>query len=487
MFLSGRDVREQRRGILHGRLQVRPGNERAAERLGSVEPLQEDGEQESRLKEIAAADITRSAEWRSGCRSFPTGCGMGTLTHRGFPNNGEKCVIYRMVLYADGFKQRESLSDARVVGGCYMTPLGLSIERRRSVAAARVLTLVPHGERLNDAMDLVVDDVVSSAVEDVPGTDPYGRRVRIFIHPVAFFRDCPAVSATTDLMGHKAEAFCTLCGIRRRKGSIEPEIRYNTKKYSSRLGYMRFEERMCTIRECNPHHVLLRNLSIRCSSSEATSQLPAVKLSEKLRNSKISAAMERGTEVFQPIFDSSLSAAAVPDHLLTVLTKNVLNFCFEELPSDDKRAEMELQIVACKSQNGVPVKGEMLRWEITGGISGFWVLLCSLLFVLLCAVLISMQAYNRSGNAVFILPQKLQDLVARVYRWPSKRTDGARKDEIFDGELRLHYQEEVTQVANKFIRMAPAVYRSHGEGAKVLYKSNVLRAVELCVNFIPNF
>ncbi|CAN8073912.1 unnamed protein product [Agarophyton chilense] len=124
-------------------------------------------------------------------------------------------------------------------------PLGLSLEARRSVVAARVLTLTPHGQSLNNALDLVLYGVVNSAVNGIQVMDPYGRRVRIFIDPVAFFGDYSAVYATADVLGYTVGAFRTLCEVKRRKCCTEPEIMYSTEIQTRRDWDMFSPKRGC--------------------------------------------------------------------------------------------------------------------------------------------------------------------------------------------------------------------------------------------------
>ena len=44
--------------------------------------------------------------------------------------SGERYVIYRASLYADGFQQNKAVRQSRSVGGCYLLPLGLSSAER---------------------------------------------------------------------------------------------------------------------------------------------------------------------------------------------------------------------------------------------------------------------------------------------------------------------------------------------------------------------
>jgi len=467
---------------------VRYANGRAAERLVWIDTSKAGDDGRGDLVEIAAATATKMPEWRPGRRQTPTADVDPRTRNVGFLENGERFVVYRIALYADGFKQLKSLSDTRSVGGCYILPLGLPEENRRTSAAARVLTLTPDGQSLNDAMCQIVDDLVQGALQGVEGVDTYGRRVRVFIDTVAFFGDYPAVTATADVMGHTADSFCPLCTVRRRKGNGRSEVLYTSEIHSRRLGYMRFEERIRAIRAARPRRELRKRLGMRCESSEEAEKLSSVKLSESLRLAGRPPRTELGEFVVEGTFDSSLSAAAVPDHLLTGLVKNVLTLSFSELSSDEERAEVELRIVSCMGRNGLPVQGKILRWERSGKCKGLLSLTMSgLLCALLCAAAIFKQLYEKNQNPVFLLAQALQDLVAKVYFWPSKVVDGIEEVNRISGEGHRVYYGQLCSLAREFVEKADAMVTLCGERAMVLDKPNAHRALELCAHTIPNF
>lgn len=151
-------------------------------------------------------------------------------------SNGTTYLVYRVALYADGFRQHKSLSDTRSVSGCYMIPLGLSSSTRPSVAATRVLTFTPDGQDVNNALNFIMEDIARAAVEGIFGMDSYGKKVRIFIDPVSFFGDYPAATAVNDFRGHNADAFCSFCAFQKPKSGADPEILYSAEVHSRRLG-----------------------------------------------------------------------------------------------------------------------------------------------------------------------------------------------------------------------------------------------------------
>ena len=59
---------------------------------------------------------------------------------------------------------------------------------------------------------IVLEDLKQSATVGVKGVDPKRRPVRIFIDTVAMYGDILQATAFKDVLGHSANALCTLCG-----------------------------------------------------------------------------------------------------------------------------------------------------------------------------------------------------------------------------------------------------------------------------------
>ena len=204
----------------------------------------------------------------------------GQASNRGYLSDGSPYVVYRFLLYTDGFKQKKSLSDQRSVCGCYIMPVGLPHHCRCSSASARIITLAAHGQDTNEVLEFIVNDIVTGAVTGFSGINPDGVRVTIFLDAVAIIGDYPAVTSGTDLSGHNADSFCSYCAMRKRKGSKSTELLYSAISHSRRLSLVRFDERMKILRAEHVNDALKKHLGTTCSNEEEASSRIAVKLAD---------------------------------------------------------------------------------------------------------------------------------------------------------------------------------------------------------------
>ena len=454
-----------------------------AERLHWVSTAQDDSG-EVVLREVAVTTITDLPTLVSDSSCLDN---VHTAPNRGVLHNGERYVIYRIALYADGFNQRKS-SDEKSVSGCYLLPLGLPPEERSSPSAARVITIAPFGVDENDALNTILQDIQVAATDGIQGVDPYGKSVRIFVDPLGFFGDYPAASAMSDCMGHSADAYCNLCGVRRRKGTNGPQILHTSKVHSRRLGYMRFEERMRAIRDSNPSKRSLELMGMQCDTHEAAMRHTAVRITNMIGKSQTRFRTDANIPVLTPRFDSYLSIAAVPDHLLDGLSKDALSLCFSQLSDDECRMRVEGQIMSAVSLNGLPKSGNILKWEKNGGYKGLHnMTMKQRRCVVLCAASIFKQEYRRTQNRSFLLMSKLQNLISAIYRWPSQVAEG---DYFVDysehGKIAL-YHKSVSTATEEYISTTASIVEDIGGTAFVLDKPNAHRAIELQLHTIPIF
>lgn len=151
--------------------------------------------------------------WRCGRRDLPYFEQNGFGNKRTLPS-GKHYLIYRLAIYEDGFKQHKSLEDTSSVGGCYMVPIGHSLENRLSTYATRLISLTSSGISTNEVMEVINQDLVQGVTVGFDAVDAQGISVRLLIDTVGFFGDYPAVTATTDVRGHKSRAFCNFCSFR---------------------------------------------------------------------------------------------------------------------------------------------------------------------------------------------------------------------------------------------------------------------------------
>lgn len=178
------------------------------------------------LRQHVISVFNQLTTWVTGKRSLPGFNHDDLVRKKGFLPDGSSYLVYPIALYSEGFKQHKSLSDSREVGRCYILPLGLSIENRRSSPAARVLTLTPHGQSLNEAFNLLMDDLFVDSMNGFASVDPYGSKFLFFLDPVSLFEKYLAISAATDVTGHNGTSFCTFCTMSRHLNAQGGSIKY---------------------------------------------------------------------------------------------------------------------------------------------------------------------------------------------------------------------------------------------------------------------
>lgn len=437
------------------------------------------------LKITASVTVSGIPTWKSGSRTFPT-FPRQLACNRGVLSNGKRYLVYRIVLYTDGFGQLKSLSDQREVGGVYILPIGLPTESKRSWSGARVISLTPDGHSMNKVLTAIEGDLVLGATTGIPGLDPYGRPVQIFLDTVGYFGDYPAVTATTDVRGHNATAFCTFCTFREVHNAPGGSKMYSTDIHSRRLGVMRWDSRRDVVRSKIPTGTLERRLGFSTLTEDKANELPLVSLAKKLRRSG-RARTQAGRPVVPYGFDSVQSTAAAPDHLLSGLIDDVLWLCFTKLQTEEEQNRTEALICSNAKRNGLDTQGRFMKWK-NGKPDGLRsVTMSTNMCILLAAAPTFRQHYQRTGNSVFLLPQKLQNVIACMYDSPSVETEGEDARDAYSEYSLLCATGRRVMSAKAFIQSCSREHKKDPAGCKRLNKPNVHRLLELCCHTIVNY
>lgn len=72
-----------------------------------------------------------------------------------------------------------------------------------------------------------MEDIVKGATEGIIDVDPYGRRVKIFVDPVAFLGDYPATTEMGDCVGHTADRLYSMLSSKtEERGLVRSAILY---------------------------------------------------------------------------------------------------------------------------------------------------------------------------------------------------------------------------------------------------------------------
>lgn len=153
----------------------------------------------------------------------------------------------------DDFQETSTMAPQGSAGGCYLLPLSLPPECRRSSSSVRVISLTPPGVSTNEVLHFIVDDIVNETVDGVIGRTPSGNVVRIFLDVAGFIGDYPASSGTVDLLGYTASTPCTLCTFRRIPARISQGINdgYTCDAHANHSSFLRHSEIHNAMRKSN--------------------------------------------------------------------------------------------------------------------------------------------------------------------------------------------------------------------------------------------
>lgn len=103
---------------------------------------------------------------------------------QGYFSDGSKYVKYLPVLYCNGFEKHKFLSNSNSVHGCYLLPLNLSVDSRRSVASTFVHSLVQYVCSQTQLLSSIVEDIVLSMTHGINGYGATGQAILIFLYAI---------------------------------------------------------------------------------------------------------------------------------------------------------------------------------------------------------------------------------------------------------------------------------------------------------------
>ena len=261
---------------------------------------------------------------------------------------------------------------------------------------------------------------------------------------------------------------------------------YSTNIHSRRLGVMRWDSRRDVVRSKIPTVTLEQRLGFSTHGEEKANELPLVSLAKQLRISTRSKTQD-GRPVVPYDFDSVQSTGAAPDHLLSGIIDDVLDVCFTKLQTEEEQNKTQALICSNAKRNGLDTQGRFLKWK-NGKPDGLRsVTMSTKMCILLAAAPIFRQHYQRTGKDLFLLPLKLQNVVACVYDNPSMETEGEEAKDAYSAESMLKATGRRVMSAKMFIQLCAREHKKDPAGCKQLNKPNVHRLLELCCHTIVNF
>ena len=235
--------------------------------------------------------------------------------------SGERYVIYRFMLYADGFSPHIGKHGSYT--GVYMMNLNIPPQLRSVSGCVHRIALTPPGVSANDVIRYISRDIAIGCTEGYSVRDSDFEPYRLFLDYVGFIGDQPAVTETTDVRGHNAISPCTYCTFQRRdpKSEGSSTYAYTTSVSSRSPAFRRSNVVMNEIRRiANGDEDVLKAVGIKQSSEQECSPWPNLKL--QVDNAVQS--NSRATEYVSREVDQYLSTIIAPDHLFERLCGHVL-------------------------------------------------------------------------------------------------------------------------------------------------------------------
>ena len=261
---------------------------------------------------------------------------------KGTLNDGTIYYVYPFLLYCDDFN--EATGKKGSAGGCYMLPMGLPLDCRRSTSAVRVLGVTGPGVSTNHVLRYIARDIVQGCTSGFRDKDPYGNDCVIFLDFIGFVSDYPACSHVLDVMGHISDVPCHVCTFPRGdKFSQNSQFGYNPNIHSSTDSTFRTSERTKALRTSAHQGAALYHKRLGLKSIEDITETPLLLIEDLLREARdsgrvpLNAGSKQPSPVVPATIDCYRSTFVGVDHLLQGLAKDALDNAFCSLPTDDAR------------------------------------------------------------------------------------------------------------------------------------------------------
>lgn len=225
-------------------------------------------------------------------------------------------------------------------GGCYYILLGIAPVNRKGAAGARPISLTPAGVSTNEIPLHMIDDIIQGSTHGFTAKESRDGDITLFLDVVMFVGDHPAVSHTTDLLGHTANVPCHLCSFERYDSSRQSGTRYGYSSdiHSGHPNYARDEERTGVIRSSGLSKNNLKLMGMKLEDEHMPTHTALRTLGSRLEDERDNIPLtECGIPVVPARFDMYRPSVVAPDHLFLGLSQNVLNDVLQASPRAEER------------------------------------------------------------------------------------------------------------------------------------------------------
>ena len=421
----------------------------------------------------------------------------------GILKNGDLYFVARFLLYTDGYSV-SSVTTASMEG-IYLVTLNFPESSKLSRDIVRVLSVGPPGTSPYEVLSKLENDLKQGATEGFVDFDADGKRRRVFLDCVGIIGDTPALNGGLDVGGHNAQAPCHLCRLHTHSQTNRGSRYSMTPRIGSFSATARSMDRHQAMVDSEADVETLKYHGVQTGSARREPFLHRLSQTLCLLEPNVHRDVE-GLPVLIPGFDPYIASYITPDHLLSRLYINCLEFSLFVLGSKAKRVQFENIVRSSLAENGLDKQNRLFDCDksqvLSMTISQVYSLssVSSVSFAYL--IYESMRANNGVVPGILIRALQLQQTIAAVIgaTWRREQCGYSVR------EVQIRVTEHIKMVRKtcalsenelKLLGM-PGVSdrssRSLGEGltsnsstkvVKILDKPNVHRLFEFAFKTLP--
>ena len=402
---------------------------------------------------------------------------------KGKLEDGTDFIIYRFALYADEFGHNGTC-------GVYILLLGASQHNRISSAGVRVLTLVPKHQNVNAILNIILDDILRGMVHGFDCVDPFGKKVRAFMDMCSAFGDYVKITAITNTAGHSATCFCSYCRVSKSSANTGPTYSASTLTHCRRMSFMRFDERLDILTNMAISDDTRKLVGLKTTDSIESSKLPLVRFSNKLVASKHRIRKtDTGSPVVSGYFDSCLSTAVAPDHLLSGLITVLLEACFKSLPNNVTRKSLQNFIMQTAVDNSLATEGPFLKYSGTTfeGLNSMTMSTSYTIFLIASRYFEDLKNTDLDTQKIFHIPSYLQEFISTLYYWPDLSIDHDEDVLFYKENNGVDYFDRLRRYAFAYNKAVATAMNRNGVDTILKDRPNSHRLLELSLHTLPLF
>ena len=188
--------------------------------------------------------------------------------------------------------------------------------------------------------------------------------------------------------------------------------------------------------------------------------------------------------VLNSSFDPYIQNVVAPDHCLTGIAKGLIQTCFQQLPSDDFRNQLERAVSTSIQELGLSTQSVIynVRTKRLHSLS------MSYIYAIISILPFAIEKLQLPTPAPSLnLIVTLRELVSLTFWWPSKHTDGVEAFELVHGSKRDEYYRKMRQLAMRYIETLNDFCKKYPGMMKNVDRPNVHRMLELYMHTIVIF